>query len=75
MRVSDEMQKEWDEVEGKQSDIHPAIYPEWIPRVKELEDTLQEIVDGYCLGRYPDSIRHAAKVINYYPHPWLKEKE
>jgi hypothetical protein len=29
----------------------------------------------HSLGRYPDSIRHAAKVINYYPHLWLKEKE
>jgi hypothetical protein len=69
MKVSDEMQKEFDQ------SMEPGLYEAWIPRVKELEDALQEIVDGYCMGRYPDSIRHAAKVINYQPHPWLKEKK
>ena len=41
-------------------------------RIEELEAPLKEIVDGYCLGHYPDSIRHAAKVIGY-PLPWEKK--
>jgi hypothetical protein len=40
-----------------------------------LDHIRKELAEIEAKPRYPDSIRHAAKVINYYPHLWLKEKE
>ena len=46
-----------------------------IARNKELEDALKEIVDGYRFGRYPDSIRAAAKVLGITEPMWVREEK